>query len=62
MARLVERADAAASRGDYADALAWLGTVDAIGDGLDPAYEDRRHVWRLRLETGGRAGASQWFG
>jgi hypothetical protein len=59
---MLERADAAASRGGYADALAWLDSVDAIGDGLDPVYEDRRQVWRLKLETGARVGPSQWFG
>jgi hypothetical protein len=62
VARMLERADAAASRGDYVDALDWLSRVDVLGDGLDPVYESRRDVWRLRLEIGGRVGPSQWFG
>ncbi|HET6870429.1 MAG TPA: hypothetical protein VFH80_31235 [Solirubrobacteraceae bacterium] len=58
---MLELADAAAARGDYADALAWLGGADAIGDGLDPVYEGRRARWQLNVETD-RVGPSQWFG
>jgi hypothetical protein len=61
VARTLESADAAAARGDYADALAWLGSLDAIGHQLDPQYESRRARWRSELETG-RVGCSQWFG
>lgn len=61
VARMLERADAAAARGDYAEALASLRRVDAIGHGLDPVYEDRRKQWRLKVETR-RVGSSQWFG
>lgn len=61
VARMLERADAAAARGDYADALVWLGRADALGDGLDPVYEGRRARWRLKEEAC-RVGPSQWFG
>jgi hypothetical protein len=37
----------AAAGGDYADALAWLATVEAIGDVLPQEYEARRATWRL---------------
>lgn len=60
-AHMLELADAAAARGDYADALAWLGGADVIGDGLDPVYEGRRARWQLNVETD-RVGPSQWFG
>jgi hypothetical protein len=61
VARLLERADGAAARRDYADALAWLDRVDALGHELDPVYEERREGWRVRAEIG-RVGSSQWFG
>jgi hypothetical protein len=61
VARMLARADAAAARGDYADALAWLRRVDATGSRLDPVYADRREEWRSKAETG-RVGCSQWFG
>lgn len=61
VARMLERADAAAARADYADALVWLGRADALGDGLDPVYESRRARWRLKEEAC-RVGPSQWFG
>ena len=38
--------DAAAS-GDYVDALAWLATVESIGDVLPQEYETKRAAWRL---------------
>jgi hypothetical protein len=37
----------AAAEGDYPDALAWLATVEAIGDVLPQEYETMRAVWRL---------------
>jgi hypothetical protein len=58
---LLERADAAAGRGDYIAALAWLGRADAKGGGLDPLYEERRVRWRLNAEAV-PVGPSQWFG
>lgn len=61
VARTLESADAAAARGDYADALARLRTLDAIGHQLDPVYESKRAGWQSKVETG-RVGCSQWFG
>lgn len=40
-------ADEAAARGDYADALAWLATVEAVGDTLTSAYHAKQRAWRL---------------
>jgi hypothetical protein len=60
VARMLKSADAAAARGDYADALDWLRKLDALGHQLDPAYESKREGWRLREP--GRVGSSQWFG
>jgi hypothetical protein len=34
-----------ADRGDYADALGWIGVVEAIGDQLPAAIELKRHAW-----------------
>lgn len=47
VARTLQWADESAERGDYLDALAWLDTVEAIGDELPEAYEDRRGSWSL---------------
>jgi len=49
VAQTLEWADEAAARGDHADALAWLNTVEAVGDGLSPDYESRRAQWRTVL-------------
>lgn len=38
-------ADEAAAQGDYADALAWLDTLGAIGDRLPEMYAAKRSVW-----------------
>ncbi len=40
-------ADEAAARADYADALAWLATVEAVGDSLTSAYHAKQRAWRL---------------
>ena len=44
-------ADEAAARGEHAHALAWLQTLDVIGDELSAAYEAKRQSWRLALRT-----------
>jgi hypothetical protein len=44
-------ADEAAARDDHAGALAWLRTLEVIGDELSAAYEAKRHSWRLAFET-----------
>jgi hypothetical protein len=59
--RMLESADAAAARGDYIHALAWLRNLDAVGYRLDHVYESRREEWGLKVETR-RVERSQWFG
>lgn len=54
-------ADAAAKRGEYAEALDLLQTLEATGYQLEPGYEYKRARWRLKVK-GGRIGYSQWFG
>jgi hypothetical protein len=61
VARMLERADAAAARGDYDDALSCLRHLVARGHPLDHAYETRCAAWRLKAENV-RVGCSQWFG
>ena len=38
-------ADEAAARGDHAGALAWLRTVEAVGERLSAEDEDKRARW-----------------
>jgi hypothetical protein len=47
VAKTLQYAVDAAADGDYADALAWLATVEAIGDVLPDEYETRRAAWIL---------------
>jgi hypothetical protein len=61
VARLLELADAAAARGDYADAVAWLRRLEGSGHQLDLVYEERRERWQSKAEPR-RVGCSQWFG
>ena len=49
VARTLQWADESAERGDYFDALAWLDTVEAIGDALPEVYEIRRDSWSAQL-------------
>jgi len=50
--RTLGMADEAAEREDYLDALAWLGTLDAIGYELSAAYEEvARIVVELRRRS-----------
>jgi hypothetical protein len=49
VAKTLQRAVDAAASGDYPDALAWLATVEAIGDVLPREYEARRVAWRLAV-------------
>ncbi len=53
-------ADQAAARGDHAEALAWLQTVEAVGEQLSADDEDKRARWgdALREGTGDREGAA----
>jgi hypothetical protein len=47
--RTLQWADESAERGDHLDAIAWLKTLEAIGDELPEAYEIRRHSWCAQL-------------
>jgi hypothetical protein len=38
-----------ADRGDYADALAWIRVLDAIGERIPPSYEAKRRAWDGQL-------------
>ena len=49
VARTLQWADESAERGDHFDALAWLDTVEAIGDELPEVYEIRRDAWSAQL-------------
>ena len=49
--RTLQWADESAKRGDYLDALAWLNTVEAIGDELPEIYETRRDSWSAQLDA-----------
>jgi hypothetical protein len=45
VARSLGWADDAAARGDHTDALAWLYTIEAVGDQLTPEYQAKRDTW-----------------
>jgi hypothetical protein len=45
-------ADDAAARGDYAEALAWIETLDAIGDELTGEYQTKRGAWLAMTDAG----------
>jgi hypothetical protein len=49
VARTLQWADEAAERGDHFDAVAWLETLEAIGDQLPEVYENRRAAWSAQL-------------
>jgi hypothetical protein len=49
VARTLEFAEEAASRGDFSEALAWLETLDAIGRRLPSEYASKRLEWRLAV-------------
>jgi hypothetical protein len=49
-------ADAAALEGDYAEALAWLDTLDAVGEPLSSEYRAKRAAWQ-EARNRGRAAA-----
>ena len=50
-------ADEAACRGEYADALAWLETLRAIGDELPGEYEIKQTEWLALLRDGRESSA-----
>ena len=49
VARTLRWADESAERGDLFDAIAWLGTLEAIGHKLPEVYEIRRDSWCAQL-------------
>lgn len=49
VANTLQWADEAAACGDHFDAVAWLDTVEAIGDKLPEVYETRRDSWCAQL-------------
>ena len=49
VARTLQLADESAERGDHFDAIAWLETLEAIGDELPDVYEIRRDSWSAQL-------------
>jgi hypothetical protein len=49
--RTLQWADEAAARGDHGDALAWLDTVEAIGDALPAQYRVKRGEWLASLQS-----------
>jgi hypothetical protein len=52
VARSFALADAAAERGEYTEALAWLRAVLAIGDEIPAEYQVKRRVWQRALLGG----------
>jgi len=42
-------AQESADRGDYADALGWIGVLEAIGEQLPPGYQAKRQAWDDQL-------------
>jgi hypothetical protein len=49
VASTLQWADDAAERGDHFDAVAWLETLEAIGDQLPEVYESRRCSWSAQI-------------
>ena len=61
VARTLQWADECADRGDLLDAIAWLGTLEAIGDEVPGVYAVRRDSWSARAgadESEGRRGSA----
>ena len=58
VARTLQWADESADRGDLLDAIAWLGTLEAIGDEVPGVYEFRRDSWSAELARSRLAGAT----
>lgn len=49
VARSLQWAEESAAHGDYADALSWIQTVEAIGDELTQRHRALRLEWRNAL-------------
>lgn len=50
--RILQWADEAAAGSDYATALQWLATIEAIGDRLPPDYQVRQEAWEAATPGG----------
>jgi hypothetical protein len=46
-----ERAEESADRGEYADALSWLETLEALDEPLSDEWEAKRRAWHESLRT-----------
>jgi hypothetical protein len=51
VARTLGWADEAAARHDFHDALAWLKTLEAIGETLPDHYLRKQEAWRRRTHA-----------
>ena len=51
VARTLGWADEAAARRDFHDALAWLRTLEAIGETLPDHYLRKQEAWRHRAHA-----------
>jgi hypothetical protein len=49
VSRTLERADAAAWRGKYADALGWLRLLELLGYRVPAEYDTKRQAWLAGL-------------
>jgi hypothetical protein len=49
VARSLGWARESAARGEYADALGWVGVVEAIGDPIPHEYDAERQTWLSAL-------------
>lgn len=54
VANTLRLADDAADAGDYHDALAWLTTLEAIGEPVPAEYRAKQRAWAARAETATR--------
>ncbi len=52
-------ADQSAAGGDYADALAWLDIITAIGDELPDPYPAKQAAWRAAIRAAGAPDEAQ---
>jgi hypothetical protein len=52
-------AQESADRGDYLDALGWIGVVDEIGAELTAAFEIKRRAWSQALLAAERRGSGR---
>jgi hypothetical protein len=41
-----------ADRCDYADALGWIGMLEAIGELIPPDFEAKRQIWDSQMVAG----------